>query len=190
MNTPYVIAFVGMPGSGKGTCSDYLSEKYGWPIMHFGNMVYEEVARRGLDNVSDEKAVRKDMRDKEGPAVLAKRIGANIKKLNSKTTPVVLLDGLYSWSEYTFLSETFGDHLLVIAVTAPKSLRRQRVIDRKDSHRNYTLDQLVSREISEIEDLEKGGPIAYADYTLNNGTNNTNDLFVQLESVLKDNQII
>jgi dephospho-CoA kinase len=190
MNTPYVIAFVGMPGSGKGTCGDYLSEKYGWKVMHFGNMVYEEVARRGLHNVNDEKFVREDMRDKEGPAVLAKRISANIHKLGSKTNPVVLLDGLYSWSEYTFLDETFGDNLLVIAVTAPKTLRRQRVMDRKDSHRKYTLAGLITREISEIENLEKGGPIAYADYTLNNSTNDMRDLFAQLEAVLEENQIL
>jgi dephospho-CoA kinase len=175
-----------MPGSGKGTCGDYLSQKYGWPILHFGNMVYEEVNRRGLHNVTDEKFVRKDMRDKEGPAVLAKRIAATIDK---NSNPVVILDGLYSWSEYVFLNEQYGDKLLCIAVTAPKSLRRERVMKRKDSHRTYTLPVLIAREISEIEELEKGGPIAYADYTLNNSTNNMADLFSQLDAVLLESEI-
>jgi dephospho-CoA kinase len=189
MNSPHVIAFVGMPGSGKGTCSDYLSQKYGWPILHFGNMVYEEVTKRGLHNVNDEKFVREDMRHQEGPAVLAKRITSIIKQLDSKTNPVILLDGLYSWSEYTYLAEQFGENLLTIATTAPKKLRRERVLNRKDSHRKYTLNELTAREISEIENLEKGGPIAYADYTLNNSTNTVADLFIQLEAVLAENQI-
>jgi dephospho-CoA kinase len=149
-------------------------------------MVYEEVERRGLHNVNDEKFVRKDMREKEGPAVLAKRVSVTIENLNAS---VVILDGLYSWSEYTYLFEKFGDQLLCIAVTAPKKLRRQRVLTRKDSHRKYTLDVLITREISEIEELEKGGPIAYADYTLNNSTNDTANLFAQLDAVLLENKI-
>ncbi len=190
MNSPLVIAFVGMPGSGKGTCSDYLSQKYGWPVLHFGNMVYEEVARRGLHNVNDEIFVREDMRRQEGPAVLAKRVTTTIKDLDAKANPVILLDGLYSWSEYTYLADEFGDRLLTIATTAPKKLRRERVLNRKDSHRTYTLQELITREISEIENLEKGGPIAYADYTLNNSSNAVADLYSQLEAVLAENKII
>jgi dephospho-CoA kinase len=190
MKSPIIIAFVGMPGSGKGTCGDYLSQKYGWRILHFGNMVYEEVAKRGLHNVNDEKFVREDMRKQEGPAVLAKRIAKTIQNLDKHKNPVVILDGLYSWSEYTYLNEQFGEKLLVVATTAPKKLRRERVLNRKDSHRKYTLEELTAREISEIENLEKGGPIAFADYTLNNSTNNLVNLFDQLESVLAESSIV
>lgn len=184
-----VIAFVGMPGSGKGTCSDYLHEKYGWPIVHFGNMVYEEVGRRGLDNVKDEVFVREDMRAQEGPAVLAKHVSRKTEEYFSKNETVVVLDGLYSWSEYKFLLETYGDNLLVIAVTAPKKVRRQRVLDRQDPHRKYTLEQLITREVAEIENLEKGGPIAYADYTLAN-EKTTEDLLADLVKILQEEKII
>src|SRR5438477_13104526 len=57
-----ILAFVGMPGAGKGTCTEYISRVYAVPVIHFGNMMYEEVQRRGLDNVKDEKFVREDMR--------------------------------------------------------------------------------------------------------------------------------
>lgn len=60
-NNPPIIALVGMPGAGKGTCTDYIAQKYDLPLLHFGNIMYEEVARRGLDNVADEKFVREDM---------------------------------------------------------------------------------------------------------------------------------
>jgi dephospho-CoA kinase len=179
-----VIAFVGMPGSGKGTCSDYLHDKNGWPILHFGNMVYEEVQRRGLHNVNDEVFVREDMRKKGGPAVLAKHIALKAREYLNDGAKLVLLDGLYSWSEYKHLAETFGDDLLVIAIAAPKNARWQRVLDRKDAHRKYTLKQLINREIAEIENLEKGGPIAYADYTIvNDGT--AQDMLDKLETILK-----
>src|SRR3990167_4854060 len=109
-----VIALVGMPGSGKGTCADYLHDKHGWPVVHFGNMIYEEVQRRGLDNVNDEVFVREDMRNKEGPAVFAKHVARKAQEHFKDGTKTVVLDGLYSWSEYKYLAETFGDALLVI----------------------------------------------------------------------------
>lgn len=185
MSAPTIIALVGMPGSGKGTCTEHLSKKHGWPIVHFGNMVYEEVQRRGLHNVDDEKFVRLDMRKQDGPAVLAKHVARKADELLTGGAETVVLDGLYSWSEYKYLSEKYSDDLLVIATTSPKKVRRQRVLDRKDAHRSYTLEQLVSREIDEIENLEKGGPIAYADYTLAN-TKNLEDLLNQLDDIIAE----
>ena len=185
MSEQKVIAFVGMPGSGKGTCATYLQEKYGWPVVHFGNMFYEEVQRRGLDNVKDETFVQKDMREKEGPAVLAKHALRKARTHFEEGSAVVVLDGLYTWPEYKYLDQELGKNLTVIAVTAPKKLRRQRVLDRKDSHRKYTLEQLISREIGEIENIEKGGPIAMADFTLVNDS--TKEEFIaKLDSILKE----
>ena len=97
----------------------------------------------------------------------------------------MLLDGLYSWSEYKYLSEKYGDSLLVIATASPKHVRRQRVLNRKDAHRHYTLDQLITREIDEIENLEKGGPIAYADYTLANAKDAA-ELLRQLDEIITE----
>jgi dephospho-CoA kinase len=182
---PLLIAFVGMLGSGKGTCTTYLAETKHWPVIHFGNMMYEEVERRGLDIVKDEKAVREDMRRQDGPAVLAKRVAARAEEFIKDGKETIVLDGLYSWSEYKYLEERFGEQLVTIAVTAPKKLRRQRALERKDPRRTYTYDQLVAREIGELENLEKGGPIAYADYTLTN-TKNPPALFAELEAVLQD----
>jgi len=186
---PKLIALVGMPGSGKGTCTDYMHETYGWPIVHFGNMVYEEVQRRGLDNVADEKFVREDMRKQEGKAVLAKHVARKVHQLAEEGAKVVVLDGLYSWSEYMYLVERFGDDLLVIAAAAPRKLRHERVINRKDAHRTYTLEQIIAREYAEIENLEKGGPIANADYTIvNEGP--VDELLSKLTAILTTEKIV
>jgi len=166
---PRIIALVGMPGSGKGTCTDYLHTTYKWPLVHFGNMVYEEVQRRGLDNVRDEAFVREDMRAQEGKAVLAKHAARKADEYAAESEHIIVFDGLYSWSELQFLRETYGNSLLVVATTAPRKIRYQRILARNDSHRKYTDEQQVmNRDISEIENLEKGGPIAFADYTIVN----------------------
>ena len=184
MEESRIIAFVGMPGAGKGTCSKYLHTKHGYPLIHFGDMVYEEVHRRGLDNVIDERFVRQDMRKVEGPAVLAKRVAEKVDNYIDNGEHTVVLDGLYSWTEYKFLRDKYGDNLIVIAVVATRALRHQRVVERKDAHRTYTKQQVITREIDEIENLEKGGPIAIADYSLlNNGP--PEEMLVQLDDVLK-----
>jgi dephospho-CoA kinase len=181
-----VIALVGMPGAGKGTCTTYLHEKRGWPLVHFGNMLYEEVQRRGLDNVKDEKIVREDMRAKEGKAVLAKHVARKIDEYFKEDASVVVLDGLYSWSELKYLSEKYGENLVVIAVAAPRQVRYERILSRQDSHRKYTTAEQImqERDIPEIENIEKGGPIAFADYTLVNNSAPSN-LLEQLDMVLK-----
>lgn len=188
-SSPKVIALVGLPGSGKGTCTDYLHDTYGWPVVHFGHMVYEEVERRGLDIIEHEKAVRMDMRATEGKEVLAKHVARKARTHNASGADVIVFDGLYSWSEYKHLLIEFGDDLTVIAVTAPRKLRHARAVARKDSHRPYTLEQLIAREYAEIEEMEKGGPIAYADYTiLNNGS--VDHMITQLNSVLTEVELI
>ena len=190
MSDKKVIAFVGMPGSGKGTCTTYLSEMYHFPVIHFGNMVYEEVERRGMDNVKDEKFVREDMRAMEGPSVLAKHAARRVDEFFGEGNEIVVLDGLYSWTEYKFLHRKYGDELILVATTAAKNVRHQRILDRVDSHRKYTsVQQIIDREIAEIENLEKGGPIAYADFTILN--NSSKEFLLQdLEMLLRQNEIL
>lgn len=182
---PLILAFVGMAGSGKGTCVKHVVERTKAPFIYFGGMVYDEVNRRGLDIVKDEKTVREDMRAKEGPAVLAKRVAQKTRDYLADGHNRVVLDGLYSWTEYTYLAGQFGDRLVTVAVAAPRALRWQRILDRKDTHRVYTLDDIKARDIAEIENLEKGGPIANANYTVLNRTT-PEDLFAQLDDVLRE----
>ena len=170
MTTPQLLAVVGMAGSGKGTLVDYLAKKLQAPKIYFGGMVYEEVEKRGLDSVKDEKMVREHMREQEGPAVLAKRAAARATELLENGAPYVILDGVYSWSEDKYLREIFADKYATVAVISPRALRYERVVARIDSHRSYSTEAIAARDIQEIENLEKGGPIAYADYSiLNNG---------------------
>lgn len=183
---PKLIALVGMPGSGKGTCTDHLSEKYNLPLIHFGQMMYEEVQRRGLDNVKDEKFVREDMRKKEGPAVIAKMVAKKADVYIANGAQAIVLDGLYSWSEYKYLRSVYGDGLVVIAVAAPRKTRYERVLARTDGHRKYTsAEQVETREIDEIEHLEKGGPIAFADYTLVNDHEGKENLLRQVDELVE-----
>ncbi len=160
-----VLALVGMPGAGKSFCITHLEEK-GIPSVYFGGITIDEVKARGLIvNETNKKFVREDIRAKEGKGAYAQRIILKINEL-FKTHDRVVADGLYSWTEYKLFKETFGKNALIVAIAAPRHIRHERLAHRPV--RPLTEAEVTSREYAEIENLEKGGPIANADYTIVN----------------------
>lgn len=165
-HAPSVLFLVGMPGAGKSTCVQHLEAK-GIPSVYFGGLVVEETKRRNNGETSEalEKIVREEFRAKDGMAALALRIIPKIDELLA-AHDVVVADGLYSWTEYKVIKEHYGDKALVVAVSTPRHIRHERLARRPV--RPLTKEQVIAREYAEIENIEKGGPIANADYTLTN----------------------
>ena len=162
-----VVALVGMCGSGKSVCCEVFQER-GWERVYFGGVTMTELEKRGLErNETNERAVREELRATYGPAAFAILLKDVIREKLRKTN--VCLDGLYSWSEYKVLKEELGDRLTVAAVVMDRDVRYERISKR--DVRPLTPEQAQSRDIAEIENMEKGGPIAMADvFLLNNGT--------------------
>jgi dephospho-CoA kinase len=179
--TKKIIATVGMCGSGKSVAGGHL-EELGFAKVYFGGLTIEEVKRRGLAvNEKNERAVREELRRTHGMGAFALLSLPKIEALLAEGKRV-LIDGLYSFSEYKILKEKYGDSLLVIAVYTPRALRYERLARRDE--RPLTVAEAVSRDHSEIENIEKGGPIALADYTIvNDGPREK--LTHQLDTILK-----
>ncbi len=175
-----IVAVVGMCGAGKSRITDYFVGK-GWSSIYFGGVTIEEVTRRGLPvGESNEKAVREELRREHGPAAFAILLRDRILSEAEKNNTV--LDGLYSWQEYTYLRELLGDELIVLAVVTNRKIRHSRLSTRE--FRPLTSAGAESRDIAEIENLAKGGPIAIADhYILNNESEEA--LQAQLEAFFK-----
>lgn len=125
----------------------------------------DELQKRGMEvNPANEKLVREDLRKTYGPAAYAI---LNLPKIEtSMQNGNVIIDGLYSWSEYKILKEKFGEMLTVIAVYAPPNLRYERLARREI--RPISPEDAKKRDFAEIENIEKGGPISMADFTLLN----------------------
>lgn len=162
-----IIAIVGMCGSGKSIATDIL-EKRGWDKIYFGGVTYKKMAEAGIKRTPDsERIFRENLRKEHGPECYAKLLLPEIEE--SLKNNDVVLDGLYSWHEYNFLREKLGSALKLICVVADKDIRYDRISKRAD--RPFDNQKAKERDISEIENLYKGGPIAYADYYIfNNGT--------------------
>ncbi|MBE6552306.1 MAG: dephospho-CoA kinase [Ruminococcaceae bacterium] len=166
LNKGRITAVVGMCGAGKSEVTKVFLEE-GYEKVYFGGVTMDVLEKRGLEkNEQNERSVREELRKTYGPAAFAILLVDKIRDLSEKGN--VVLDGLYSWSEYKILKEEFPE-LTLLCVTVDKELRYERLAKRPI--RPLTKEQARSRDLSEIENIEKGGPIAFADVTLsNNGT--------------------
>jgi dephospho-CoA kinase len=181
-NTPLIVALVGMPGAGKSSCVDYLTNK-GFPSVYFGGITLKEVEKRGLEvNPENEKTVREELRELHGKEAYAKLIAKEIDDLYASGQQYIVVDGLYSWSEYKYFKNLYSKNAAIIAIAADRGLRHTRLAERKE--RPLTEDEVTSREYAEIENIEKGGPIANADYTIVNNESPEN-AFSQLDEILE-----
>ena len=185
-NQPRALALVGMPGAGKTLCAKYLESK-GFFQFRFGSIVTDEVTRRGLPiNPNNERIVREEFRANEGMDAIAKRALPHLKQA-LKDRNSIIIDGLYSFSEYKTLQPELGEDMVVVAVVCARSLRYARLTKRPE--RPLTIEEAIARDYQEIERLEKGGPIAIADFTLLNNTT-SDDLYAQLDSLLASLEMI
>ncbi len=159
-----VVAIVGMCGSGKSVASSLL-ESLGWKKVYFGGVTMEKLKEANLEvTPENEKMMREGLRKELGMGAYAKILLPRIKEYSEEENTV--LDGLYSWDELKILKDELGDQLKVIAVIADKELRYSRLACREV--RPLTREQAIARDIAEIENSAKGGPIAYADYYIDN----------------------
>lgn len=184
-----VIAIVGLCGAGKSEVADYFVKK-GYAYLRFGQITLDEVKRQGLEPTEEnERPIREKFRKELGMAAFAL---LNIPKIDEYLTrnKSVLADGLYSWSEYKELKKRYGQNLVVIAVYASPETRYKRLEDRRSrygddpnmKYRSFSRQQAQARDAAEIENLEKGGPIAMSDFTIiNEGT--LSELNLQTEKI-------
>ena len=165
---PCALALVGMPGAGKTLCADHLRRR-GYQGFRFGQIVVDEVERRGLPRTQDsERIVREDLRALQGREAIA-RLALPLLRQLLQTSPVIFIDGLYSFSEYQLLRRELDASLLVLAIVSARQRRYRRLGQRPQ--RPLDAAAAEARDLREITTLEKGGPIAIADHTLlNDGT--------------------
>lgn len=183
-NNIKLLAIVGMTGSGKSILVDMLCEQ-GIPKVHFGNMIYNEMEKRGIERTPDgrsEKEFREKIRAKEGQDWVGRQAVAATKDLIAAGQKRIVLDGIYSWTEYKLFKHEFPGSLTVLAVVAPRGERYNRLSKRPN--RPFTNEDARFRDYAEIENMEKGGPIAIADYyILNDGS--IDHLKSSLQNILK-----
>jgi len=159
-----VVSIVGMTGAGKSEVARVFEEN-GFTRIRFGDVTDEEIRKRGLElNEENERYIRELLRQEYGMSAYARLNLARIDEASKYSN--VVIDGLYSWEEYIFLKNYYGEDSCVVAVWASPRARYSRLASRLN--RRLTVKEAASRDKAEIENVNKGGPIAMADFTVIN----------------------
>jgi len=161
-----VIAVTGMPGSGKSTVARVIARRLGYPLLVMGDVVREEVARRGLElTVHNIEEVAKRLRELRGPGAIAELI---VEKARALNTQGVVVDGVRSLDEVKVLSSL--GRVYIVAVHSPPNLRFQRMISRGREGDVSSPEEFRFRDEANLR-LGIGDVIALADYMIvNNST--------------------
>jgi adenylate kinase len=175
-----IVAIVGMPGAGKTETAKFF-EKKGVPVISFGKIVNDYIDQNKLSHTEEvHKKVREDLRKKHGLAAFAILNAQKIEEALDCNIMIVI-DGMRSWEEYTYLREKFPQvRVCILALYADKDIRYERIAKRKYRSKLYGEE----RDINELIGTNMGATIAFADYLVKNNYS-LNDLYDKLEEVYR-----
>jgi len=160
-----VIAISGMPGAGKAVASQ-AGKQLGFDVYVLGDVIREETEHRGLDPTPQNMgAVMLDIRAKEGPAVVAKRLLVKIEQSKAST---VIIEGVRSLHELNEIRTKY--ELIPLAIHASPKTRFHRLLSRNRSDDPKTWDTFQERDFREL-DVGLGHVLALADVVLVNEGN-------------------
>ena len=162
-----IVGLTGMPGAGKTTVANYLSQK-GFPLLVMGDVVREVAENDGLELTSDNLAkLMLRLRKRNGPEAVAHLIVNKIKlmKKEDKQLSVVIVDGIRSMAEVRLLRRIGSVKLL--AIHGSTFTRYTHVRERGRSDVTSNLGEFDKRDKIEM-DVGISNAIALADETISN----------------------
>ncbi len=159
-----IIAITGLSGSGKDEAGSFFTQK-GIPIVHFGNTINHYIDEHKLKHTEEiHQKLRMEFREKYGPEAMVK-LNADKLRESLKNNMIVVVVSLYTWEEYMALKREFPEvNIYLLAIYADKATRYRRAANRAYRGKVYGEE----RDIHELTTMNKGAPIAFADYLVKN----------------------
>jgi len=187
-----IIGLTGMPGAGKTTVANYLSQK-GIPLLIMGDVVREVAENDGLELTSDNLAkLMLRLRKRNGPEAVAHLIGNKIKlmKKKDKQLCVVIVDGIRSMAEVRVLRRIGSVKLL--AIHGSTLTRYTHVRERGRSDVPSNIGEFDKRDKIEM-DVGISNAIALADETISNNDISISELcqrsFIAIQKWIQESRL-
>ena len=175
-----IIAFVGMPASGKSEAASVVRDM-GIAYINMGDVIREEVKKRGLEPTdSNIGGVATKLREKEGMDAVAKRC---VPKINDSSSDLVVVDGVRGIAEVEFFKEEFGNDFTLVFIDSPIKLRFERILSRGRSDDMSDLNALRIRDERELG-WGLGKAIEVADIVIEN-TEELDDFKTKIREIME-----
>lgn len=183
MNKNKIIGITGPIGAGKGVVAEHFIKK-GFTHHSVRKFLEEEAKKRKLIPNRDVLVeIANELRKKHNPAYIVEQLYEQAKKNNK-----AIIESIRSPAEIELLRKK-GPFIL-IAVTADKNIRYERIIKRNQATDNISFQEFEAHELREMENTDPykqniNECIKRADYVIeNNGS--LEELFEKLDVIIKN----
>ncbi len=178
-----LILIVGLPGSGKSTAADFIKKQFNADIVHSGNVIRQEIKKRGLKYTPKADALIAHWFHTGGrEKLVVERVWEKIKKSKKK---LIVIEGLRSDEQLKYLEKIAKTKPIIISIVASFKVRVKRELKRRRFGKNESIRYLKFREV-----LEKShgieGLLKKTDYTIDNSELSIKQTNAKLSKLMKD----
>lgn len=175
-----ILGFVGPMAAGKGTCCEYLAERYGARSYRFSSILRDILSRVYIPHTRDNlQQVSSAMRNTFGDDLLARSIAQDVQ---ADAGEIVTVDGVRRLPDIKFLRGIDG--FFLIGITADEKIRYDRITQRNenpDDERKSFADFV--REGQQEAEQQIAEVMASANFTIDNNSDFT-ALYRQLDELV------
>jgi len=177
------LGFTGPNAAGKGEAIKYLIENKKFIAYSLSDIIREEAKKRGLEPIRDNLIILgNELREKEGPGVLAKRTILKIKNM-----PQAIVDSIRNPYEIEELRNSLKNFKL-IGVTADVKIRFERAVKRSRIGDGTTLEEFIKKEEKENTSDDKSQQLdkclELSDIKVDN-SDNVDSLYIKMDQILQ-----
>ena len=157
-----IICISGLIGSGKDTVAEYISEKYGYEIIDYANILREVCKREGLELTREN---LQNLRVKYGNTFLAEEAIGRVKKSSSEK---IILSSLRRSEDYEMPKKEFKNDLIMILIESAPKVRFGRLSNRGRENDPKDFKEFERQELREKEIFNFDKTFSYADFKIKN----------------------
>lgn len=161
-----LILLTGLPGAGKTIFSEE-AKSMGIPVVSLGDIVREEVLRRGLEpTLENILSVAQELRNVFGKEAVVMMAIDKVRKFLENNC-IVVIDGVRGLDEVNYIRNNVNAEIIIVAIHASPKTRFSRLLARGRPGDPRNWEEFVRRDLRELS-WGLGNVIALADEILIN----------------------
>ena len=177
-----VIGLIGMIGSGKDAVNDYIANKYGYKVVHMGDIVRTIAKERGLDTHRNNlDSIQKECTEKHGQGYFAQEV---VREIKESGVEKAIINGIRRPVDAEVPKKIFGNNMILVQVDADPQVRFERLSKRGRPGDPKTIEEFERQERDQFKLFNLEKTLKRVDHKLeNDGT--LKELHDKIDKLLK-----